>query len=313
MSYSHADEDLRNQLEKHLSVLRRQGTITTWNDRRIGPGADIHGQIKEELERADIVLLLVSADFLGSDYCYDVEMGRALERHHAGLSHVIPVILRPCAWLDSPFAGLRAVPLDGKPVVKYANVDEAFVEVVEAVRQVAISGSTAGDVPEPFSRNQEPPVAPSTSGPRSSDLRVKREFSDRERHQFLLDAFEYVAAYFENSLAELHARNAQIEGTFRRIDRNSLEATAYRNGQECSRCGIWVISTAGRSSEIRYSHNGVGSGNSYNESMTVADDDLSLFLEPLGMARHAHLGEPRLSYEGAAECFWNLFIEGLRR
>ena len=73
MSYSHVDEDLRNELEKHLAALKRQGAITTWHDRRIVPGDELHGQISEQLDTADIILLLVSADFIGSDYCYDVE------------------------------------------------------------------------------------------------------------------------------------------------------------------------------------------------------------------------------------------------
>ena len=86
-SYSHADEELRNELEKHLSVLRRKGVITTWHDRRIGPGKSLHGQIDDQLNCADIVLLLVSADFLASDYCFDVEMTHAMERHEQGTAH----------------------------------------------------------------------------------------------------------------------------------------------------------------------------------------------------------------------------------
>ena len=77
-SYSHADEELRNELEKHLAGLLRQGVITTWHDRRIGPGEELHGQIDEQLNAADIVLLLVSADFLASDYCHDVEQPEVL-------------------------------------------------------------------------------------------------------------------------------------------------------------------------------------------------------------------------------------------
>lgn len=95
MSYSLADEALRNELEKHLEALRRQGVISIWHDHRIEPGEELHQQIAAELQSADIILLLISADFLSSDYCYDTEMSCAMERHERGEARVIPVILRP--------------------------------------------------------------------------------------------------------------------------------------------------------------------------------------------------------------------------
>ena len=93
LSYSHQDEELRNQLEKHLSILRRQGVVDVWSDHRIGPGQEIGGKIDQHLESADIILLLVSSDFLDSDYCYDIEMTRAMQHHEQGGARVIPVIL----------------------------------------------------------------------------------------------------------------------------------------------------------------------------------------------------------------------------
>jgi hypothetical protein len=109
-SYSHKDEALRDELETHLSMLKRQGFITTWQDRRIAAGDILDPMINAHLESADVVLLLVSPDFLASDYCYDKEMSRALERHEAGKCRVIPVILRPSDWHDAPFRKLLAAP-----------------------------------------------------------------------------------------------------------------------------------------------------------------------------------------------------------
>src|SRR3954464_6609931 len=111
-SYSHKDEALRDELETHLSMLNRQGFITTWHDRRIAAGDIVDPTISAHLESADVVLLLVSPDFLASDYCYDKEMSRALERHEAGECRVIPVILRPSDWHDAPFGKLLAAPKD---------------------------------------------------------------------------------------------------------------------------------------------------------------------------------------------------------
>ena len=97
-SYSHKDEDLRNELEIHLSPLKRQGVIDTWHDRRIPAGKDFGSEISEHLETSQIILLLISPYFIGSDYCYEAEMIRALELNNSGKARVIPVILLS-SWL----------------------------------------------------------------------------------------------------------------------------------------------------------------------------------------------------------------------
>src|SRR5262245_22424879 len=88
-SYSHADEALRVRLEKHLSILKRSGVLRDWHDRRIGVGREWDGEIDAQLRSADIILLLVSPDFIASDYCWDVEARVALEREAAGEAVVI--------------------------------------------------------------------------------------------------------------------------------------------------------------------------------------------------------------------------------
>src|SRR5215475_9706813 len=93
-SYSHKDETLREELEKHLSLLKRQSVLHDWHDREISAGREWEGAINENLETADVILLLVSADFLASDYCYDKEMKRALEKYEVGEACVIPLIVR---------------------------------------------------------------------------------------------------------------------------------------------------------------------------------------------------------------------------
>ena len=93
ISYSHRDEELRDELEIHLKLLNRQGVIRTWYDREISAGEEIDSRISTELEKADIILLLVSPYFLASDYCYEVEMQRAMERHREGSARVIPVLV----------------------------------------------------------------------------------------------------------------------------------------------------------------------------------------------------------------------------
>jgi hypothetical protein len=134
--YAHSDERLRKRLETHLSTLRQQGVITEWHDRKIVAGTDWKQSIDTHLTTAAIILLLVSPDFLASDYCYGVEMQRALARHAAGEASVIPVILRPVDWQGTPFAHLQCVPTEAKPVTMWANQDEAFRDVAMAIRAV---------------------------------------------------------------------------------------------------------------------------------------------------------------------------------
>src|ERR1039457_471366 len=134
LSYSHKDEVLRDQLETQLTMLKRQGVISVWHDRRLIAGDYVDAGISKQLEVADIILILVSPDFLASEYCYSVEMTRALERNAAGEARVIPVILRPCEWQHAPFGKLLATPKDGKPVTKWADPDEAVSGIAHEVR-----------------------------------------------------------------------------------------------------------------------------------------------------------------------------------
>jgi tetratricopeptide (TPR) repeat protein len=138
-SYSHEDDKLRDQLVDHLSILTRQEVIESWHDRMISAGTEWKNQINENLDAADIILLLISSHFLSSDYCYDIEMKRAMQRHESGEAQVIPIILRPSEWHDAPFGKLQALPPNGKPVTSWKNRDEAFKAIVQGIKRV-ISG-----------------------------------------------------------------------------------------------------------------------------------------------------------------------------
>ncbi|HEY0173241.1 MAG TPA: tetratricopeptide repeat protein [Pyrinomonadaceae bacterium] len=136
-SYSHEDEDLRDGLQTHLSTLKRQNVINGWHDRRVVAGEEWGGEIDEHLKTADIILLLVSSDFLASDYCYATELTLAMRRHDDGEACVVPVILRPCDWKGVPFGKLQALPKNARPVTTWPNRDEAFTDVAIGIRKAA--------------------------------------------------------------------------------------------------------------------------------------------------------------------------------
>jgi hypothetical protein len=138
-SYAHKDETLRNDLETHIKLLQRQGIIDTWHDRDISAGTEWAEEIDTHLNAADIILLLISSDFLASDYCYEKELTSALDRHNNGQARVIPIILRPCDWETAPFGKLQALPIahgaGAKPVTQWDDKDEAFTAIAKGIRQ----------------------------------------------------------------------------------------------------------------------------------------------------------------------------------
>ncbi|MCB2290878.1 toll/interleukin-1 receptor domain-containing protein [Clostridium sp. CS001] len=136
-SYSHKDEAMRDELEKHLIMLKRKGVINTWHDRRIDAGSVLNAEIDDNLKEADIILLLISVDFLVSDYCYDIEMNKALEMHESKQAVIVPIILRNCDWHSAPFAKLLALPTDGKSVSTWADLDAAFLNIAKGIENIA--------------------------------------------------------------------------------------------------------------------------------------------------------------------------------
>jgi hypothetical protein len=156
--YAREDEDWLRKLETHLSLLRRRGLVSLWHDRLITPGTNWRQTIDQRLEKASVILLLVSADFLASDYCYGVEMKRALEREARGEAHVVPILIRPVDWTGAPFAHLRALPTNAQPITTWKNRDEAFREVAHDIREAiekGISQKQSRTVESTLERNPE--------------------------------------------------------------------------------------------------------------------------------------------------------------
>jgi hypothetical protein len=134
-SYAQADKPLLQRLEAHLSMLKHQGLISIWHDRLIMPGTDWTQTIDTHLNSAWVILLLISSDFLASDYRYGVEMKSAMARHKTGRARVIPILLRPVDWKEAPFTHLQMLPTDARAITTWSNQDEAFADVAAGIRQ----------------------------------------------------------------------------------------------------------------------------------------------------------------------------------
>jgi hypothetical protein len=316
-SYSHKDEALRDELEIHLAMLQRSGAIEAWHDRKIPAGDELDGAIDSKMECASVILLLVSPDFLASHYCYDVEVSKAMVLHEAGTARVIPVILRPCDWMnDTPFKNLLAAPKDGKPVTKWPDRDEAFLDVVKQIRSALKAAPRAPLSPAPAPGFHDPRATMAqVFGPRSSNLRVKKTFTDADRDRFMDDSFDFMARYFEGSLEELAKRQPGIETKFQRIDAHCFIAVIYRNGNAISRC---LIRHGGRTAfggGITYSHSDKGDRSSCNEVLNLEVGEQALSLKPRGLSSlmKGHDQRSHLSSEGAAELYWSMLMEPLQR
>lgn len=313
-SYSHRDEALRDQLESHLALLKNQGLIDAWYDRRIVAGDEVDDAIFSKLETADIILLLVSSDFISSPYCYSREMMRAMERHEAGEARVVPVILRHCVWQGAPFGKLMAAPRDGKPVTSWPDRDEALADVArqvaKAVEALGSGASTAYAVRRASAKGAPPAavVGALQPKPRSSNLRLKKEFTEKDRDDFLRATFEFVCKFFEGSVEAIGERNADVTGTFDRIDSRRMAAILYRSGKKIAECSVRLGGLGGRSDGIAFSHDASAHQGSFNEMLSVEATEQALFLKPMGMSWSGNDRDKHLSQEGAAEFLWGLFI-----
>ena len=206
-----------------------------------------------------------------------------------------------------------ATPKDGRPITQWPDIDAAFLDVTTAIKAALRKGGLTTTQPaKPEVRSSSLAATERPEGPRSSNLRVNKRFSDRDRDEFLHDAFEFMAKFFENSLAELEKRNPGIEGRFRRIDANQITAIAYRDGDAVARCSCFLETGSDQCPALAIRIMTPRRPGSYNENLTVETDEQALYLKALGMS-FAHQREGKLSMEGAAELYWGMFIETLQR
>lgn len=135
-SYSDQDRYLCEQLIKHLSSLKREGMIRDWHRHQITAGEDWANEIAKHLDTAPVILLLISSDFIYSDYCYSVQLKRAIERHETRTARVIPILLRHVDWAGMPFGKLEPLPKNRCPVdsKSWHNLDEAFEHIAKGIR-----------------------------------------------------------------------------------------------------------------------------------------------------------------------------------
>lgn len=301
ISYSHHDKAALDRLHVHLKNLTRAGHIETWYDRDILAGSELDAEIERELEAADLFLLMVSPDFIASDYCVEREMKRALERHAAGKARVVPIIVEECDWKAmGELRQLKAVPTDGKAISEWANPNTAYLNVVQELRRIIEAEG------EPAAAAKAPPE-PDAVRPAISRYRAKREFDQIDRGDFRDAAFATIKDYFRRATKEIGSIDG-LRGRF--VDRgaSSFGATIVNGGQ---RRGTAHITVHCRNShvalgDIYYSFSENAGDNTANGGFNVSADDYEQFLiQTMNIFGNA---DERLAPERAAEALWNEFI-----
>lgn len=305
ISYSHRDSEALGRLHTHLSVLRRQGHIDEWYDHKILPGDDINEEVKQKLEASDLFLLLVSPDFLASDYCMNVEVKRALERRESESVRVIPIILADCDWQHTSLKDLRVLPCDGKPVSKWSNEDEAYGDVVEGLRRVIEAGNPQHNTVIDKRESRNTSIRPSVG-----QIRVTRDFDKIDHDEFREMAFNTIRDHFKSGVEEIDEID-NLKGRFQVLSPTSFNCTIINKGRymHASLPHITVRSGAGDMpvGDISYSFSESIPTDIVNGMFWIKSDGYELFLEPINLwsADPDH----KLTPEAAAQKLWVNYLE----
>ncbi len=300
ISYSHRDSGALERLHVHLASLKREGRIEAWYDRDILAGGELDAEIEEQLESCELFLLLVSPDFLASDYCIETEMNRALERHDARDARVVPIIIEPCDWAASRLRALKALPKDGKAISEWTNQNTAYLNVIQELRRLL---------------DQEPPAStPESKTTAETDVdeverpaaerryRVRREFDDIDKAEYREGAFQVIKSYFQSAVQELSTVEG-LRGRFTDLSETSFGCVIVNRGLGRGTAHLTVHGGRGRHGfgDIYYSFSEDTAENTANGWFNVEADEYELQLKASMTLTH---DERSMSPEATAEALW---------
>lgn len=298
ISYSHADSKYLERLHKHLAMIRRDGTLSAWTDNEIFPGNNIDEDVKNNLLNSSLFLALISADYLNSRYCYDIEFAKAQELENSGKLRIVPIIVEPCDWQASPFKKYLALPKDGKPISEWANQNNAFLDIITKLRSIVkgIESESSGEYESSFQKPQRRPI-------------VKKDFDAIQKAEFQDQSYSVIERYFKESCSELNS----IGGGSLKARYENMNATAFtctvvnreRKSNSEAHITIWNSKGRGHFGDICYIDQRHAENNSSNGSIKVENDDYNMYLS----FNTFHLEDgKRYSAEQAAERLWNKFV-----
>jgi hypothetical protein len=302
ISYSHNDAQMLDILHKHLAQLQRDKLITTWTDRDIMPGAKLNSNISDALLSSQLFIALLSPDYIASNYCYEKEFETALGMQEQG-AIIVPVIVEPCDWLNTPFKDFKALPKDGKAISTWENKSNAFLDVVQNLRKLITSTNT----------EKEKSINP-ISGTPSRNYRVQKDFDSIEKMEFVEKTLHEIKDYLKRYLEEL----ILIDNIKTRIlvdNEKQFESLLVNRNKIAteSQLKLWTNTESFslntfRSNERQLNYAISGGNHGGNKTFTLELDKYHLFWKKDNYSRSE---EPELNSKEMSDLIWNEWLESV--
>jgi hypothetical protein len=300
ISYSHADARLLERLHKHLAQLKREGSVSEWYDREITAGGHIDAEIGDQLAAADIFMAALSPDFIASAYCYEVELQRALEREERGDLIIVPVIFEPCDWLATPLGKFKALPEDGKPVSEFTNENAALLGVTSELRRLISKSKRPIKVK---GSNVAPDTFPVLADVRSR-YRIKRDYDQIDKRDYVERAFNEIKRFFEASAAEIRSV-PELEAEFTERSSDVFSCTVINRGLRRSLETIHVR-RGGSFGDIDVVYGERPAENTSNGGFYAKSDEYEMYLSSSFFRSMGHGDDhKRLTPSDAARLLWD--------
>jgi hypothetical protein len=204
ISYSHADQTHLTNLEKHLAQVKRDGLLNLWTDHAIEAGGNLDAEITEALNSSELFIALISPDYINSGYCYEKEFQFAQRLHQQKNLKIVPVIVEPCDWHNTPFSDLKAIPKDGKPISTWNNLNTAFLDVITNLRSLLI-------------KEENGFLKPKGNTSTASKYRAQRDFDSIEKMEFVTNGFNEIVTKLREYIHEV----IEVEGIKAKIIEDS--------------------------------------------------------------------------------------------
>jgi hypothetical protein len=303
ISYSHTDEKYVERLHVHLAQMKREGSIDVWHDRTIMVGGTLDQEIDTNLADSDLFLAITSPDFIASGYCYEKEMIDAIAMHDRGEIRIVPIIVEPCDWINTPLQRYLATPKDGKAVSEWSNPNSAFLEVVTDLRKIANAVTTRLLPQTPKSQKRQ---TPKTNKP---IYRTKRDFDKIDRIEFKKSAFSEIAKNLRAYCQEADKIDG-IRALFEQASQDRFFVTLVNKNKSNSAAERTVYMSDGSfMSGVNILHGRSDSSTSSNGSFSIEADDYDLFLRSLMSFRSDR--ERKLSPADVADEIWGEMMQSV--
>lgn len=213
ISYSHNDEQMLLKLHTHLSQLKREGKLLSWTDEQILVGENLNDSISHNLNSSQIFIALLSPDYIASNYCYEKEFQTALNMQQEGKLIIIPIILEPCDWLNTPFKDFKGLPKDGKPISDWQNANTAFLDVIQNLRKLLDKETIPNLSTESILTVNLP-----------RNYRVKKDFDSIQKVEFIEETFNEIRTILKSYLKELLQVDDNIKARINIDDESIFES-----------------------------------------------------------------------------------------